>query len=498
MMFFRRILLVAACCLSWTAVAAAEPLTAWLTLDDKIGPGRPCEGELSVDGDKLVIKPWMDERKDSVDGGRFQIATEQNAKTADAAKLGTAYRTTLPKGLLLEIDGHAEARLRGKTNLGDLDIPLDRLRQNDAVTVLDGKVRLQRLPNVTRLTGDQAEEEYPSIAMLPDGRTAVAYVSWDGVADRVWLRRGDKVQLLTEKPGDYLDPRCAVDVGGNLWVVWATSEAGRWDLWAWSASGGGRVQRLTSGPQNNFWPRLARDARGRLWVAWQSVGADLHYEIMLAQLSSQGLSSAVNVSQHDADDWEPALCATPDGRLVVAWDTYRHGSFDIYLREFKADADGRAQPLGPAKPVAASAKREAHASVAADRSNRVWIAWDVSNENWGNTQPVATPSIPDDRSTWPALCPENSGGQRPVSWTRSPSLGACSSNTLTLPSTAKGGFGSCSAWKIRSIRSTPLRRGLGGRATRSGTGSPRSTTAAAGPHRCCSRRATAGRRCGPT
>jgi hypothetical protein len=394
MMISPRILLVAACCLPWTAVPAAEPLTVWLTLEDKIGPGRLCEGELSVDGGKLEIRPWMDERKDSVDGPRFRLTTEHNAKTAEVAKLRTAYRTTLPKGLLVEIEGHAEARLRGKTNLGDFDIPFDRLRQTAAVTVLDGGATLQCLPSVTRLTGDQAEEEYPSIAKLPDGRIAVAYVAWDGVADQVWLRQDDKVQLVTEKSGNYLDPRCAVDGDGNLWVVWTAGEAGKWDLWAWheapsppaplpKRARGDRVQRLTSGPQNNFWPRLARDAKGRLWVAWQSVAADLHYEVMLARLSPQGLSSPVNVSQHAADDWEPALCATPDGRLAVAWDTYRHGSFDIYLREFKADADGRVQPLGPPKPVAASAKREAHASVAADGRNRVWIAWDVGNEYWG-------------------------------------------------------------------------------------------------------------------
>jgi len=163
---------------------------------------------------------------------------------------------------------------------------------------------------------------------------------------------------------------------GQLWCVWAANDGTQWDLWA--RTPGKPALRLTRSPQNDFWPRLARDTRGGLWLAWQAVADDLHYEVLLARLGPDGLETPLNVSEDAHDDWEPALCAAPDGRLIVAWDTYRNGSFDIYLREFR---DGK--PLGPARPVAASAAREAHASVAADSQGRVWIAWDVSMEDWG-------------------------------------------------------------------------------------------------------------------
>lgn len=375
-----RFLLLAICCLTGAASATAEPMTVWLTLDEAIGPATVCEGELQVGDGALLVQPWMHEGDDHAEAARFRISAEHNAQTAQAAKLKKSYRSTLPKGLLLNVDSHAQARLRGQTNLGQFEVPLDRLRAERSIAVLDGKLLLEWIPNVTRLTGDQGEEEYPSIAVLPDGRTAVAYVAWDGKADTVWLRQGDKVQALTEEAGDYLDPRCGVDAEGNLWVVWAAGKQGQWDLWAWSQ---GRRQRLTQNAQNDFWPRLARDAKGRLWLAWQSVADDLHYEVMLARLGPEGLSAITNVSEHAADDWEPALCAAPDGRIVVAWDTYRHGSYDIYLREFGTDADGALKPLGPPQPVAAGPKREAHVSVAADTKGRVWVSWDTGTENWG-------------------------------------------------------------------------------------------------------------------
>jgi len=373
--------LVAVLCLATSRAGGQETTTVLFTFDSaKIGAVVPCDGELSVAGGEVTIRPWLSERQDSVQGTSFKLTSEHDAASAKAAKLARAYRPALSKGWLLEISAPPDATLRGTTKLGDFDVPLKQLRDERAASVLDGKARLQWIPNVTPLTGDQGEEEYPSVAVLPDGRTAVAYVAWDGQTDRVVLRVGDETRVLTDGPGDCLEPRCAADGAGKLWVVWTANDGRQWDLWARSD---GEPVRLTTSPLNDFWPRLARDTRGNLWLAWQTVAEDLHYELRLARLGPEGLGEPVNVSDHPADDWEPALCATPDGRLVVAWDTYRNGSFDVYLREFTAPAEGAARPLGPARPVAATALREAHASVAADAAGRVWLAWDVSMEDWG-------------------------------------------------------------------------------------------------------------------
>lgn len=379
--------LAAVCCL-WAGLAAAEDrLTVWLTLDAaRIGPVVSCDGQFQVDGGKLTLREWMGEGRDGVEGSAFRLATGHNAETAAAAKLLRVRRTTLSKGLLLEIEAHNQATLRATTKLGNFEVPVERLQSERVVSVLEGKVRLELIPNVTSLTADKAEEDFPSVAVLPDGRVAVAHVAWDGNADRVLVQLGDETRQVTEQPGDYLDPRLAVDGRGKLWVVWTANDGRQWDLWAQSD---GKPIKLTTGEQNDFWPRLACDSRGRLWLAWQTVTDDLHYEVMLARLGPDGLAVPQNVSQHAADDWEPAVCTTPDGRIVVAWDTYRNGSYDVYLREFTAAANGSLEPLGPPLAVAASAEREAHATVAADSAGRVWLAWDVSMEDWGKHPQVA-------------------------------------------------------------------------------------------------------------
>lgn len=370
-----------------TGVTAQQRTTILVTFDTKaIGPAVACDGTFQIAGGKALTQLWLGEGQDAAEGASFQLRTEHDATTATAAKLGHTRRCSLTKGLLVDVDGPAHGILRASTKLGEIEIPLERLRQARRLRLLDGRVQAQLVPNVTPQTGDQAEEEYPSVAVLPDGRVAVAYVAWDGKQDRIEVQVGGQRRTLATPPGDYLEPRCAVDGQGKLWVVWAAGDGQQWDLWA---ECDGRVQQLTRAAGNDFWPRLARDARGQLWLAWQTVADDLHYEVLLARLDHDGLGAPVNVSEHPADDWEPALCVTSDGRIVVAWDTYRHGSYDVYLREFTPlDA---AQPLGAARVVAASAQREAHATVAADAAGRVWIAWEVSNEVWGkHPEPRAT------------------------------------------------------------------------------------------------------------
>ncbi len=377
------------------SMAAGERTTLLLTLDSEaIGPAVVCTGEIRMAGAEVTARPWLGTGADSATGGVFRVSTEHDAETAKTIK-GAVRRCTLPKGIRVDIAGPARGVLKGTTSLGDFDLDLGAVREGREEALLGGRLVARRIAATERLTGDSGEEEYASVAVLPDGRAAVAWVAWDGTGDVVRVRSGDEVRTVTPRPGVFMEPRCAVDGDGALRIVWAASDDGRqWDLWG--VTGTGKPVRLTTDARNDFRPRLARDARGRVWVAWQTVADDLHYEIRLARLGARGLEDEVNVSAHAADDWDPALCATSDGRIVVAWDTYRNGSFDVYFREFAA-GDGAPKAAGDARPLAASAKREAHATVCADAQGRVWFAWDVSNEDWGK-HPIRGATLHSSRS----------------------------------------------------------------------------------------------------
>ena len=389
-----------------------EPMTVLLTFDEAvIGPRVACDGSFELrGGGQVALRSWCNDGKDSLDGTTYAITTGHNAKTAEEAKQRAVYRSSISRGMVLEIDAPASATLLAKTKLGDFEVSLDTLKSQPIVSVLDDKVRLQRIPNVTALTGGQGEEEYPSLAVLPNGQVAVAYVAWDGKEDAVMLRVGDDLRELARSKIGLMDPRVVTDETGRLWTVWTACDGRRWSLWAHDGS---KARQITDHPMNDFWPRVARDREGRLWLAWQRVADDKHFEIMLGRLAPEGIENPVNVSEHGADDWEPALVCTPDGRIVVAWDTYRNGSYDIYLRQYTAAEAGKVEPTGPATPVAATARREAHATIAADSQSRVWIAWDESVVNWGK-HPVGA-KLHSDRESAVACLANGSLQRLPVS-----------------------------------------------------------------------------------
>ncbi|MHB8902152.1 MAG: hypothetical protein ACYC6Y_25625, partial [Thermoguttaceae bacterium] len=154
--------------------AGLERTTLLVTFDEaKIGPRVACDGRLELrGGGEVRLLDWCNDGKDAFDGSSYSITTGHDAATAKAAKVQAAYRSSLARGMIVELDGPAGATLLAKTRLGDFEVPLAELGAKPVVSLLEGKIQVQKIPDVTPLGGDQAEEEYPSVAVLPDGRTA--------------------------------------------------------------------------------------------------------------------------------------------------------------------------------------------------------------------------------------------------------------------------------------------------------------------------------------
>src|SRR6185295_4029380 len=87
------------------------------------------------------------------------------------------------------------------------------------------------------------------------------------------------------------------------------------------------------------------------------------------------------VSTSPANDWQPAAVACGDRGIVVVWDTYEAGNYDVRLR--CVGREGALTSLGPEIVVANSPQLEARATVAVDQACRAWVAYDVAGPNWG-------------------------------------------------------------------------------------------------------------------
>ncbi len=293
-----------------------------------------------------------------------------------------------------------------ETEQGNTPIPLAELASGAPRRYLDGQIEARRVPTYAPLVAGPDQEDFPAAA--PDEKGAfVVYVAHEprgsevskafrerpasfqsfkpgGGGDRIEIIRYDKTGRtpgaavdLTGPGHDVWRPAAARDSKGNVVIVWSEMKEGNWDLYAASydpeEGSVSETKRLTTDPGTDTAPALATAPDGTVWVAWQAF-RNGQAEILLAPLSQ--IDQPRNVSNHPANDWSPALAFGPDGP-VVAFDTYRNGSYDVLLARVSASG-----PIS-CTPVANSTRFEARPSLAVDAKGRAWVAYEERDDNWG-------------------------------------------------------------------------------------------------------------------
>jgi hypothetical protein len=296
---------------------------------------------------------------------------------------------------------------QGKFSFSPADLADGRVKE-----YLDGRASVERQDPATRLTGRQTEDDYPVMARGRDGRVWLAYVEYQPgrpiVMDRVKAGafeelvptgNGDQVRLMqfdgrTWQPGldvtgpglNVWRPAVAVDGAGNVVVAWSQQIDGDWEVFyrrytpppADQPGAAGRWSnpvRLTHSPGADFQLAATTDAAGVVWLAWQSWQKD-NFDILLAAVAdNHPYSTPRVVSASKANDWSPALAADSKGNVYVAWDTYDKDNYDVLLRVVGKDERTLT--------VAGSARFEARPHLVCDGKDRVWIAYEEGDEQWG-------------------------------------------------------------------------------------------------------------------
>ena len=245
----------------------------------------------------------------------------------------------------------------------------------------------ESLTDVAMAGSESYEDDLPAIASSSDGTLWLAWLAYsdrrDEIAVRPW-RDGEwgNMRFVPNTSGDVWLPQAAVDSEDRLWVVWTQMLDSNWDLYARSYDPGeeawGTMIRLTDHVLPDINPRLTADSRGRLAVVWQGF-RNGHSNIYLKTYAREsGWSEAVQVTGRPANDWEPAVAFDSQGTAWVAYDSYANGNYDVFLSGVR---DGAVTV--PEMAVAATGRYEAKATLAVDRADRVWVAWEAGGANWG-------------------------------------------------------------------------------------------------------------------
>ena len=246
--------------------------------------------------------------------------------------------------------------------------------------------------SVSALATDKLQEDFPAMCLDATGTPWVAYVEWDGKADRLKIARRDgaslKVTATLAGPGIIHRPAIACDGTGAIWVIWSQVNASDvMDLHARCVVDGkarDEAVMLATSPAGDVFADAGTDAAGRVWVAWQSFRngqSDIYARCYDPSAGKWG--KEIQVTSNRAGDWEPRLAFAGKG-AAIAFDSSRNGNFDVYL----AQIAGSRVTL---KQITKTPFYEGRASIAASPDGgSYWIAWERGKQLWGkNTRGVS-------------------------------------------------------------------------------------------------------------
>lgn len=351
-------------------------------------------GTLSLsEGRVTELIPWRFFGEDRLvgDNGWSLVTRRANMENQPdrPQPIATAGQTPniVPKGVSAVVDAPRAAAVAVQTRRATYRFRLDDLKDGHPLVFEDGDVSVQGVPAPSRVSPAELpkpteEHDYPSLAIAANRSAWVAWQAYQNSGDRVLVAHStgtgwSNAEALTPAGQDIFHTAVAEDARGRIWVVWSQREGETWDLVARVREAGGwsAPRKLTHGSGPNFFHKLVRDRTDALHLVWVA-HQDAASHVMWSKLEGEGWSTPQDISGGSA--WMPDAAGDSKGDLYVAWDSYRTGNYDIFVRRIGANG-----AMGAIEQVTKSSRFQAHASVAVDGNDRVWLAWDEAGSNWG-------------------------------------------------------------------------------------------------------------------
>ncbi len=291
----------------------------------------------------------------------------------------------IPNGVAGTADAAESSEVSVTTEQGSFAFSIRDLEFGRPLQSLGDLASSERIPTTLDLTTGETYNDYPSLAADPSRGMWVTWISYRGEKDAVWLARhngqawGAPIRVSPETHRDNFRTSVAVTGNGDAVVVWSgKSPRGVWTLFSRTMREGSMtpVASVASGGENVYHQTVA-DSAGTVHVAWQGFRNRVS-RILHSRWNGSSWSEEAIASEGDADSWAPAMAADSKGNVWVGWDGYGSGDFNVYVRRLGADG-----VWSRARQITRSAGFDANASLACDAADRLWIAWDHGEANWG-------------------------------------------------------------------------------------------------------------------
>jgi hypothetical protein len=254
--------------------------------------------------------------------------------------------------------------------------------------------------SVHPLASGPADQDYPVIATDRVGRAWATWIEFSGPGDILQLAPMEGGYLGTgfhvnEGTGDLHRPALAIDAQGTIWCVWSEQRSGNWDLYVRSFARGvpGPIQRLTTDPFPDTNPVMAVSPTGRIWLAWQGAqnGGRFSRIFLRALINGRWARRSVAVTPDGFNSWEPALAVDSRGTVLLAWDSYQHGNYDVFFSRYANER------LSPTRALTTDPRLHIRPQIALDAQDRTWIAFEEGSADWGKDAAQMTKGLHSER-----------------------------------------------------------------------------------------------------
>jgi hypothetical protein len=358
-------------------------------------------------GEVIAIEGWHFEDKDKVLGrSGWQCRTHDYVAFGGRAPLQRAdgkprvkqQNQPWPNGVTITLKGDSP-ELTLELAQGEVKVSPARLLTGQALTALDGRVLIERMPPTALVrpaakppTEGATQDDYPAFWVhYKSGKQYLAWLAYHKEKDRVLLAERDGPEGAWSEPREISAPgyhfrvALATTHGGKLWIVWSEMVDQNWDLYARPYQDGklGEKIRVTDDPGPDIWHRMTPDNKGRAWLVWQGFRKG-RSQIFARCVDGDNWHNPVRVSD-DARDvgnaWDPCIAADTAGdRVWIGWDQYDRNTYQVHVTALE---DGRNPKKTKILRPEPSPLFQAHVSLAADKEGRLWAAWDESGPQWG-------------------------------------------------------------------------------------------------------------------
>ncbi len=230
--------------------------------------------------------------------------------------------------------------------------------------------------------------------------------------------------VLCDAAGAQQYPAIILDGAGGAIVVWSDSRSGNADIYAQRISADGTVQWAANGVplctavgDQSYLTIIPASPSGATvaWQDWRNGNSDIYAQRISAAGTPQWTADGVALCSAVEEQSAPSIVSVGPGGVIVAWQDWRNGYWDIYVQRLSADGAPQWEPDGMAVCYAFGSR---HApTIAWDAADGAIVAWEeVRNGGFGDiyAQRISADGWP----VWPpdgvALCSATGAQQRPV------------------------------------------------------------------------------------